>query len=398
MPPLQPGEISKQEAADLLGWNASVDVPQVGTARFYYNSLTNTVHCIDYLGTELLSFGGAVTSVFGRGGAVLALVTDYSAFYLQLAPAADQTITGSHQLINRGTGQTGPALSSFDTNILDQAFDSASGEVAISAQNLNPSVSAGFSVGVQGIAQGAGALAFWGLASNTVSTQTDFPNAGDFQAFLTATGNTAGGPIGSDGAGLGLPAIGTVMASATGLQGQGNNFGRGTITVNRAVHAAAGINGASGTVTNNYGYDCDLQSVGAVNAVLHSVNQGGTVGNYGILFEGITHNKLGGGYTQVGALAVPSATASTTSNIAVTSGIVEATGGVAGITLSTQSASLVSGQIVTVKKVDSGVGAVTLTDLAAANFDGDSSYVLSDQWQYVTVQWNGSRFNVIGNN
>jgi hypothetical protein len=51
------GEITKQSAADLLGWNSTADVPLANTARIFYNSTTNTVHIINSAGTELLSGG-----------------------------------------------------------------------------------------------------------------------------------------------------------------------------------------------------------------------------------------------------------------------------------------------------------------------------------------------------
>jgi hypothetical protein len=63
--------------------------------------------------------------------------------------------------------------------------------------------------------------------------------------------------------------------------------------------------------------------------------------------------------------------------------IVEATGGSGGITLTLPSAAANPGALVIVKKVDSGAGAVTLQDAASANIDGQSTYVLANQFQYV---------------
>jgi hypothetical protein len=78
--------------------------------------------------------------------------------------------------------------------------------------------------------------------------------------------------------------------------------------------------------------------------------------------------------------------------------LAEGTGGSSGITLTWVGAGLANGQIVVAIKVDSGAGAVTLAEAAGALFNGDPNYVLSNQWQFVWLQWNGTRFNVIGGN
>lgn len=186
-----------------------------------------------------------------------------------------------------GSNFFGPPISSFDANIQDQAFAQASGQFGVSGQNLNPSTTSGVSGGVQGIAQGFSALAFWGLASNTVNTEIDFPNAGDFQAFLSCTGNCGGGPIGSAADGLGAPALGTTMSTATGFRGAGVNEGPGAITTVAGFAATANQNTASGTVTQGFGYDNQSpQIVGTTNAAYHTVNQGTGANNYAFYSEG----------------------------------------------------------------------------------------------------------------
>lgn len=393
MPQLQPGEYTKQSVADLLGWNTAAEVPQTGTARFYYNSLNGTIHCIDSNGTELLPGNGAVSSVNGMIGVVVLNAASVGA--VALVPLADQTIIGTHQLINRGSDQTGPALTSFDSFIQNNAIDSASGNIAVSGQK--DTVNA---IGVQGIGQGTNAAGIYGLASDTTSSGFSNPVAGVFFSNYNSSANSTGGPAGIWAIAYTNPSAGTFIETLVGNQAWVENYGPGTI--HYAAHystARPNFNTGGGVIAANYGYDVLFaETVGASNAAFHSVDQGSSANNYGILLDGVTHNDLGGGYTKVGSIAITSTTASTTSNIGLNAGIVEATGGVGGITLSTQSASVPTGQIYTIKKVDSGAGAVTISDLAGANFDGDSTYILADQWQYVTIQWNGSRWNVIGNN
>lgn len=72
------GQISKQSAMDLLGWETAADVPEVNRARMYYNETDNTVHAIDSDGNELLLGDGTAMSLF---------------------PNADQVVSGSFGLI-----------------------------------------------------------------------------------------------------------------------------------------------------------------------------------------------------------------------------------------------------------------------------------------------------------
>lgn len=89
---------------------------------------------------------------------------------------------------------------------------------------------------------------------------------------------------------------------------------------------------------------------------------------------------------------------SANANVPNTIEVIEGTGGAGGITLSLPSAAANANKVFYAKKVDSGAGAVTINDVAAALIDGDSSYVLLNQWQYVVLQSNGTRWNVIGGN
>jgi hypothetical protein len=82
---------------------------------------------------------------------------------------------------------------------------------------------------------------------------------------------------------------------------------------------------------------------------------------------------------------------------------IRATGGSAGIALQLtplsqnftgQSGSYTVGQAYLVKKVDSGAGAITLTDLNGALIEGAASYELTQQGQWANFVWNGTGWDV----
>jgi hypothetical protein len=77
-----------------------------------------------------------------------------------------------------------------------------------------------------------------------------------------------------------------------------------------------------------------------------------------------------------------------------------ATAGASDITRTLPAASGLSGYIVTVKKVDSGAGAVIVqgNGSPAEAIDGATTWTLSNQYQYVRLQCNGTGWDVIGNN
>lgn len=93
------------------------------------------------------------------------------------------------------------------------------------------------------------------------------------------------------------------------------------------------------------------------------------------------------------------ASVSTGTALTSTSDYVRATGGSGGIALTLPAASARSGQPYTIKKIDSGAGAVTVTPAGADTIDGAANYILLVQWQYVALVSNGSTgWEVVGNN
>jgi hypothetical protein len=63
--------------------------------------------------------------------------------------------------------------------------------------------------------------------------------------------------------------------------------------------------------------------------------------------------------------------------------VVEVTTGGSVITLQLPSAVVNPGAIARIKKVDAGAGTVTIQDSAGATIDGQATYVLANQYQYV---------------
>jgi hypothetical protein len=89
--------------------------------------------------------------------------------------------------------------------------------------------------------------------------------------------------------------------------------------------------------------------------------------------------------------------------VPVTVDYIRATGGAGGIALALTSASktftglsgtYTVGIVYRAKKVDSGAGAITFTDLLGALFEGASSYVLTQQGQWAEFVWNGTGWDV----
>ncbi len=79
--------------------------------------------------------------------------------------------------------------------------------------------------------------------------------------------------------------------------------------------------------------------------------------------------------------------------LASTNDFVKCTGGSLGISVTLPSTPR-TGQQYTIKKVDSGVGEVTVS----GTIDGVNNYSLVAEGQYVVVVWDGTGWNIIGNN
>src|ERR1700676_4001922 len=90
---------------------------------------------------------------------------------------------------------------------------------------------------------------------------------------------------------------------------------------------------------------------------------------------------------------------SATGSLAVFNGpaLIEATGGVGGITLTLPDATIAAnkGRVYNVVKVDAAAGAVTLHAFGAQTISGTASIVISTQWFGVVVQSDGTNWVVL---
>jgi hypothetical protein len=76
--------------------------------------------------------------------------------------------------------------------------------------------------------------------------------------------------------------------------------------------------------------------------------------------------------------------------------VVLCTGGAGGMTFTLLPAAGRSGVQVAVKKVDSGVGVVTIDGNASETIDGALTYVLDQQWEWVKIVSDGTNWQVVG--
>jgi hypothetical protein len=78
--------------------------------------------------------------------------------------------------------------------------------------------------------------------------------------------------------------------------------------------------------------------------------------------------------------------------------VVLGTAGVSGITITLPSAVLNSNVFYYIKKVDSAAGSLTIATTSSQTIDGQSTYTLINQFQYVKVVSDGANWQIIGNN
>ena len=129
------------------------------------------------------------------------------------------------------------------------------------------------------------------------------------------------------------------------------------------------------------------------------INTDGTINCQGIVFgDGtiqLTAATAGGG----GVDTVSSTSTSGSVTLpASTNVLVLATGGSGGITQTLPTAVGLTGQKARIKKVDSGVGTVTIATTSGQTIDGGSTYLLVNQWQYVSLESDGSNWQIVENN
>ena len=132
----------------------------------------------------------------------------------------------------------------------------------------------------------------------------------------------------------------------------------------------------------------------AQGVTVYSEYDDGSVGTFGIRFADGTSMFT----AAVGTSGLQTISITGGINIQAGAGVlVKATGGAGGITLTLPTAVGLNNQAC-IKKVDSGVGAVTIATTGGQTIDGSSSYLLVNQWQYVTIQSDGANWLIVANN
>lgn len=76
-------------------------------------------------------------------------------------------------------------------------------------------------------------------------------------------------------------------------------------------------------------------------------------------------------------------------------GIVLATTGVSGITLTLPDATLNSGRVYFIKKVDSGLGVLTIATTSSQTIDGETTQTIAYQYYSLTIISNGTSWYLI---
>lgn len=165
--------------------------------------------------------------------------------------------------------------------------------------------------------------------------------------------------------------------------------------------------GAGATVTNQYGFATSDLTSGTNNYGFYSNVSSGS-GKFSFYGNGTAANYFGGSTTQNGALICNSTLAATgvssfngISNVITSSAnniSINSTHGTILLTASGKTATLptavgISGRQYTIKLTAAGTGTVATT--SSQTIDGSTTYNLSSQYFYVTVQSDGANWNII---
>jgi hypothetical protein len=111
--------------------------------------------------------------------------------------------------------------------------------------------------------------------------------------------------------------------------------------------------------------------------------------------QGTNVTQIAGGAGGSSADTFLAASISQTLNLGTGNLLVDATAGAGGITLTLQSAAGISGQRVRITRIDTGAGTLTINTTSAQTINGSLTYVLTNQWQTVTLESNGTNWRVI---
>lgn len=215
-------------------------------------------------------------------------------------------------------------------------------------------------------------------------------------AATTSSGNTAIGYVAGQGAVNMVVNNNTIVGSNAGLNiaNGGNN--------NVIIGWSAGQNVNAGDKNIVLGHNISLPTAGGSN----QLNIGNIIFGTGVSGTGTTiAGNIGVGTNApasklevAGSFATPvtDKTAAYTATINDYTLTTDAT--TAAFTITLPTAVGITGRIYTIKKIDASANAVTVDGNGSQTIDGATTYSLSAQWKYVTIQSDGTNWIIIGNN
>jgi hypothetical protein len=304
-----------------------------------------------------ITSAGAVASVFGRTGVVVAAANDYTVAQVTgAAPLASPALTGTPTAptATPGTNTTQLATTAFVTAAVG----------AIAAGLSDPGGN--------------------GIVKRTALNTTAVAVAADINSTL---GYTAANDV--------------VVAHLAGTE---TFSGAKTFSVSPVVPTAAALDNSTKAASTAYAdlaVAVEKTRAQAAEALLAPLASAALTGSPTAPTQttGDVSTKLATtAFVSAAVSAMYSPLAySVNSTVATSVRYGQATGGAGGITLTLQSTLLAVGQIQRFKKMDSAVGAITFVDSNNAQFEGQPSYLLTNQWQWADFVWDGTQYTVFGN-
>ena len=99
-----------------------------------------------------------------------------------------------------------------------------------------------------------------------------------------------------------------------------------------------------------------------------------------------------------GAIATPISTKSTSYTLTISDSVILANAAAGNIVMTLPTAVGINGREYYIKKTDTALNTVTINTTSSQTIDGETSYLLTTQWEYIKIVSNGSNWVIIGSN